>query len=425
MPVANPVARRWRRIIGRRGLQEWTDSRGAGRAAFKRTAAAMVVQRRPIVSERSRLVFSLGEYERRLRLVRDQMQERGIDLLLVEELEHVAYLTGFPPAGTTYQVCIVPLHADPVMIVRGLDVPVFLERSWLGDYVAFRDDQNPVDILRDALHDRGWSGATIGLELDSFYLPVQRHDAIRQALSDATFVDFGGVLRVLRLRKSEEEIAYMRKASEVADAAMLGAIDSMAEGVSERVPPVAAFAKYIEMGADARITRGFTSGARSGTLHGTLGDRILQRGDTFHIELAPRVSGYCGRLMRATVIGEPSEAQAETARLLIQFQDEQIKAMSPGAVASEVDAIAREQIVGAGLRESYENITGYTLGYQAETGVSDFIRTFRPDADWVLEEGMVFHMYVSAGGMSFSETVLVTAGGGERLTRLERKLFVR
>ena len=48
-----------------------------------------------------------------------------------------------------------------------------------------------------------------------------------------------------------------------------------------------------------------------------------------------------------------------------------------------------------------------------------------PTAEWVLEPGMVFHMYTGAGGMSFSETVLVTDGGPERLTRLERRLFVR
>lgn len=38
---------------------------------------------------------------------------------------------------------------------------------------------------------------------------------------------------------------------------------------------------------------------------------------------------------------------------------------------------------------------------------------------------MVFHMYTGACGMAFSETVLVTEGGAERLTLLERRLFAR
>jgi len=38
---------------------------------------------------------------------------------------------------------------------------------------------------------------------------------------------------------------------------------------------------------------------------------------------------------------------------------------------------------------------------------------------------MVFHMYTSARGVSFSETVLVTDAGAERLTKLERRLFAK
>jgi hypothetical protein len=37
--------------------------------------------------------------------------------------------------------------------------------------------------------------------------------------------------------------------------------------------------------------------------------------------------------------------------------------------------------------------------------------------------GMVFHMYVFAGDLSLSETVLVTRDAPERLTKLERKLY--
>jgi Xaa-Pro dipeptidase len=34
-------------------------------------------------------------------------------------------------------------------------------------------------------------------------------------------------------------------------------------------------------------------------------------------------------------------------------------------------------------------------------------------------------MYTGARGMAFSDTVLVTEGGAERLTRLERRLYAR
>jgi Xaa-Pro dipeptidase len=89
------------------------------------------------------------------------------------------------------------------------------------------------------------------------------------------------------------------------------------------------------------------------------------------------------------------------------------------------DAILRGGVLDAGLRDSFDNISGYTLGFYAPMGprTSDFTRIFHPYADWRLEAGMVFHMYASAAGVSFSETVLVSADGPQRLGGLPRELM--
>ncbi|MER9946433.1 hypothetical protein NKJ70_31950, partial [Mesorhizobium sp. M0092] len=67
----------------------------------------------------------------------------------------------------------------------------------------------------------------------------------------------------------------------------------------------------------------------------------------------------------------------------------------------------------------------YTLGYYSSRLIrgSDFTWVFLPNSEWTLKEGMVFHMYTSAGGIAISETVLVGPNGGERLTKTERRLF--
>ncbi|MBM3573908.1 MAG: aminopeptidase P family protein [Alphaproteobacteria bacterium] len=162
-----------------------------------------------------------------------------------------------------------------------------------------------------------------------------------------------------------------------------------------------------------------------GFLHGHLRDQPLQVGDTLHLELVPIVQGYSARLMRPAVIGATTEAQRHDAARIVAVQDRQIAAMRPGAIGRDVDAICRAGLMESGLRESYDNPTGYTLGYYhfSTPRTSDFTRVFNPSADWRLEAGMVFHMYASARGMAFSETVLVTSSGPERLTRMERKMI--
>ena len=380
------------------------------------------------VSDDARLVFSRAEYEDRLRAVRREMAARHVDLLIVDETEHLAYVAGWHASGSRYHGCLVPADGDPVMVFRRLDEPAFLERSWLRERVCFADTEDPVEVIARAIAARRWDAGRIGVETDSHYLTVQTNEALRRALPRATFVSFATVLRELRLRKSAREIEYLRQAAAIADQAMREAVGAVSEGVSERAAAIAASGAFLRLGADTGRTGPITAGRRSGTLHGPLGDHQLSRGDLLHMELVPSVNGYSARLMRPAVIGPPSPEQAHRAAQLIEIQDEQIAAMKPGAVARDVDRVCRARVLGTGLRDTYDNFTGYTLGYYGATHpprTSDFTRAFLPTADWVLEPGMVFHMYTGAGGMSFSETVLVTDGGAERLTRLERRLFAR
>ena len=138
------------------------------------------------------------------------------------------------------------------------------------------------------------------------------------------------------------------------------------------------------------------------------------------------MEGYGARVMRCVSVGPPPAVLTRAAETLAALQDRQIAAIRPGAVAGDVDAILRDGILAAGLRDSFDNITGYTLGFysHATPHTSDFTRIFHPGATWKIEAGMVFHMYVSAAGASFSETVLVTGTGAERLTRTPRELIV-
>src|SRR5262249_55289731 len=155
-------------------------------------------------------------------------------------------------------------------------------------------------------------------------------------------------------------------------------------------------------------------------LHGQGLDEKLAAGDVLHVELTPRVKGYSARLMRPILLGGDAERERIATRL-VALQDDQLAAMRPGVAAREIDAILRQRALSEGLRADYRNVTGYTLGLYARTPrPSDFSYCFHPAADWRLEAGMVFHMYVSARGLAFSESIVISDGGARRLTQYPR-----
>jgi Xaa-Pro aminopeptidase len=372
-------------------------------------------------------VFPPEEYAGRLARVRNEMRALDTVALIVDECEMLHYFTGFAVSQNLYRAAVIPLASEPVMVVRRLDEAPFLAASWLTRRRAFPDTEDPVAVVAEVLAQAGWSNARLGLDMNSYCMPVKRFEQLRALLPEAAFVDFSDVLRPLRLRKSAREIQVLRRAAAIADRAMQETIDSVGPGSSPRDAAAVAAAAFVRHGADSGRTGPITSGKGWNFLHGALHDDPLSAGDVLHMELVPKVQGYCARLMRPTVIGDPSARQRAAADVLIELQDRQIAAMRPDAIARDVDAILREGVVAAGLRDGYQNNTGYTLGYYFEQAPrsSDFTRVFTPKAEWPLEPGMVFHMYTSAAGLAFSETVLVTEDGPERLTRLARELFVR
>lgn len=369
--------------------------------------------------------FESKEFQSRLDRIQERMRARNADVLIVDIGEYMGYLSGYEVSLNMYRALVVPVSGKPVMILRELDETPYLELTWLDEHVTFRDWDDPVDVVAKWLQHKGFGNATIAVDLQSYALTVSRYEAFKKALPKATFIDMSDELMRLTLVKSEAEIARHRKAASIVDTVMTETIDWAKEGISERQVQAFVSAGFFKHGADHGLVGPITAGTGENFLHGLAHDRPLQRGDILHLEFVPKYRGYTSRLMRSTVLGEPTAEQHEVAAKLVELQDKQFEAIRPGAVGREIDAIVRQGIIDAGWRDVYNNVTGYALGFYPASTVrsSNFYRAFLPDADWRFEAGMVFHAYASARGLAFSETVLVTPTGHERLTKMERKLF--
>jgi Xaa-Pro dipeptidase len=372
------------------------------------------------------LTFSREEFAGRIACLREKMRAAKVDVALFDEIEAMLWLSGYGNSENRWRCVGVPLDGEPFFLIRALDAGPCRQRTWISDVPTFRDWESPFTVLRDALARRGLAKGRIGLDFNSYGMTLARFAQLKAALPGATFVDLGPVVWELRLIKSEAEIALLRRAAAVGDEAMRRTAAACVAGVSQREAARVAVESFVALGADPDHPGPISAGRGWDFLHAHLEDKALNPGDVVHIELVPRVSGYSARIMRCAVIGEPPAELVATSEKLREIQDRQIAAMKVGARAADVDAVLRQGLIDAGLRESFDNITGYTLGLYAAAGprTSDFTRIFHPQAEWRIEPNMVFHMYTSAKGASLSETVLVTERGAERFSELPRTLIV-
>lgn len=361
----------------------------------------------------------------RMARLRAEMDEAGIDVLLIDHAEFLAWASGYTVSQTLWRAMIVPRDADPVFVLRSIDAGPCRDGVWFDDVVAFDDHEIPEAVVVRELVGRGLAKKTIGFDPTSYGFTVDTFERLRALAPQTRFVPVPGISDRLRARKDAVEIAAIEKAATIADRTMFGLEAAAEVGLRVRDVAAVASASLLRLGADDGGPGPIlVSSGDIDFLHGRGLDRVLAPGDVLHVELTPRVDNYGARLMRPIVLGEPSAETVARFDRLVALQDAQIAAMHKGASARRVDAILRRGVVDAGLRESYGNVTGYAMGLYGRTPrPSDFSYSFHPGADFDLEVGMVFHMYASAQGLAVSETVLVDADGPRRLTRCPRRIF--
>lgn len=351
-------------------------------------------------------------HEDRVEALRAVMDRHGVDRVILDGPEHVAYFCGYTPPTAMYQGAVITRTRAPILVVRGNNKSA-AAHAYAEKTITYADWADPIGLMARVLKETGQNGP-IGKDMSSMVMTAQRQARLAELVPGIQLVDISRDIAALRATKQSEEIDLHRTAAVIADEAMKVGLTALVEGRTIQEAGLEAHQRARLLGADDRRT---VVAKMEQPDPDTPGPQVAM------IELVPAVKGYDARCIRAVALGEPSPEQLENARRVIEIQDRQIEAMMPGALAREVDAICREAMLDGGLRTTYEGLTGHGIGFSWAGNTTDTTFAFTPGSEWVLRAGMIFHMYTRARGFVIGDTVLVTESGPEILTTLPRRLM--
>ena len=387
---------------------------------------------RPIQTGQGELIqplpFSQREYDRRLEAVRAEMRARDLDAFVSFGPENINWLTGHDtPAYHYVQACVVTHRMAPVNLLRGIEVTNTLSRTWSRQAMAYADHEEPMEVLADLLSDLAGPGARIGVESDGFFLSPHRFDLLRRRLG--TRLTEAQLVEPLRLIKSAEELAHIRSAARITEAAMRAAIAVAAEGVNENDIAAEVWRALVSRGGEFPGLPPFVvSGPRTSLGHATWAGRVLQRGDALAFEIPGVVNRYVAPLFRCGSVGEPSPDRRRLEAAVLASLEVLIAGICPGIVAADLNELSAASFRRHGFEVGHRS--GYSVGvnYAPDWGEGNLF-SIQPGERRPLEAGMVFHLvpgiYVPGEhAIVISETVAVTATGCEPITRFPRGLFV-
>lgn len=368
--------------------------------------------------------FSTSEYRRRLEATWRGMTERGLDGLVLFSPSNIYYLAGMDSENLfDLQALIVPVEADPVLVIFDFERGRFENSSWLPKPAIYGGFDDPIATVAAALRELRLDDQRLGVEQRLPWLSPHHFLRLRAELPRATIEDAFGVVERVRLVKSEDEIALMRRAAALTDAGVMAGYRAIATGVRDsEVAAAIAEALYREGSETVCWGPVVAAGYRSGVAHSTFNGYTIQPGDAVFLEVTGVQKRYTGPLMRTAVVGKATPEQ----RRLGQVSADAVAAIIEAARAG----VPARTVAQAGLRfiapVEREVVFHYYLGYPVGIGyppswiesLGFFLRTDNPAP---LAAGMVFHLPMSlrvAGrhGICLSHTMLVTPSGGVPLS---------
>ncbi len=337
-----------------------------------------------------------------------EMENRGLDTLVVSSPANIRYLSGFVGSHGTL---VVRRSAEAVLITdaRYTDRAVEEGRA-VG--AAHRVETLEGDTMAEATVAQ--CAGSVGL--DTAHLCYDDYEALYRLLEREP-IHTTGLVETIRAVKTDAEVARISRAASFADAALEEVAPMLVDEPLER--DVALELDYLmrRLGADdVGYEPIVASGPNAAIPHHEPGRRPIRDADMVIIDTGAQVEGYRSDMTRCFPVGDPGDRAREIYEVVSAAQAAGVAAVAEGVDAREVDDACRGLIADAGFGDAFVHGAGHGVGLDIheEPAVSARSETSLIAGHVLTVEPGIY--IPGFGGARVEDTVLVTADGAEALT---------
>ncbi|WP_299902414.1 M24 family metallopeptidase [uncultured Ruegeria sp.] len=386
--------------------------------------------------------FSAAEYERRLTLTRKAMQDAGLDAVFVTDPSNQAWLTGYDGwSFYVHQGVLVLPEGQPIWWGRHMDMIGGRRTCWMdwgnilgyGDHFVQSSQIHPMQDLAQVMKARGLEQARIGVEMENYYYSAKAHAVLGAELPDAQLQDATGLVNWQRLVKSDDEIAFIRKAARISEKVMQVALDRAAPGIRKNdLVAEIMHAGITGVGDDwgdyPAIVPLTPSGLDATAAHLTWNGDRMRTGEATFFELSGCYRRYHAPLCRTIFLGTPPGEMKRTEAAQIEGIAAGLEAARPGNRTCDIANAFMTVMAKHGIER--KGRMGYPIGLSYPPDWGERTASIRSEDETVLQPGMVFHfmpaLWMDDWGLETTETILISKDGpAQPLCDVARKLFTK
>ena len=328
--------------------------------------------------------LSPAVFARRLERAQAELKTRRWDVLIATPSTNYEYLTGYNPGRSERLIALVlPVSGTPTVVCPSFEVERIKRHSIISDLHGWEEQDDPYILVRDAVRrlKPGTARGSIALESSTTYQSSLR---IAAALPGWKLVDAAPVTERLRVIKSPEEIALIRRAIAITQDAMAATFAQLTVGTTEVDVSQVLSREMQQRGATGGGLVQF--GPSSALPHGGPAGAKLERETVVLIDCGCTVAGYESDITRTIWFGDhPSDEFVRVFNVVHDAQTAAIELGRPGTPCQDMDRAARRVISAAGYGQFFTHRLGHGLGMDGHEPAYLVEGNTTP-----LEPGMVF-----------------------------------
>ena len=380
--------------------------------------------------------FSREEFSKRQKKTRKLLQELELDGLLIFKIEDMYWLTGYESDGfCIFGTMFIGTDGALTHLARPADLGNLSYSSICEDIRISPDTEGSTRAkhIKDMLRSLGMEGKKIGIQVDTMGLTPRLFLETKEILDGwCNLIVAPDFIRVLRLVKSPQELAYFRKAGEIMDIVMNKVIEVTYPGAFEGDIYATFYDTLFRLDADlpAHIPP-FGSGDSALNLRYTTKRKNVSENDQVTLELGLGYRHYHVACMGVVLTGpEINDRHLKMHKTSVIALDAVQAALRPGTTVGELFDIYKATLEEHNEHDAVLTVAGYTMGAMWPPTWMEEPLIFEGNP-LVLEENMTFftHMILNDRetglSMAVGETAIITTGAPEIITHSPREPIIK
>lgn len=288
------------------------------------------------------------------------LEREGLDAYFACRPISMGYLDGFwEDPHERFLVLAIRSTGEVRMIAPALSAKQ-ASKNGISDIRPWKDGEDPMIHLEELAKDWGLKSGIIAVDDE---MPAHMLLSIQETLPALLVRKGQPYLSELRAVKSDEELEKMRKASQIADAALADGIAAIKVGSTEMDVEVA-----LREGMKARGGKPtfciVGTGAGSAEPHHLTEEIPLVPNQIVLMDFGCSFEGYQSDITRCVCLGTATEEMKSVYRIVSGAHRAGLNALAVGKTGAEVDSVARKVIEDAGYGDKFIHRLGHGIGLE-------------------------------------------------------------